>query len=186
MSGYAAPSSAQDAPRDTGSGVVIEGFPFPASIGDLTRGGTTTYRQSGSGFSVSYQAKAFSWADIYVYDKDLNLAAPAKDELAREMYVVLQAILLAKDLGKYDAVKVDAASVRDNVASARMTVTSRGTNHASFAFLTIAHGKFVKIRFSTTDRKDGQRRAEAFRNAYFQQLRKAVPIIQPKRDPRFI
>lgn len=178
---------AQERPaRDGDKIVVVEGHAFPQSIAGLVRGSTTTYQAPGYGFSVRYTSGAASWADIYLYDKEFNLAPPPKDALKGEMVQVLREILIAQERGSYENAKIETASLEKNLASARLSVTADGREHLSFAFLTIAHGKFLKIRFSTREGKAGQKRADAFRNAVFALIRKSAPVVRPQRDPRFI
>jgi hypothetical protein len=165
---------------------VIDGYPFPLSIAGLVRGPNTTYSVPGYGFSVRYRSGRESWADIYIYDKQLRLDPAPKDALKAEMVQVLREILLAQEHGSYDKAKLEAATLQKNLASARLSVTADGGEHLSFAFLTIAHGKFLKIRYSTRDKKAGGKAAEAFRNAAFGLIQRSAPVVQPRLDPRFI
>lgn len=180
------PALAQAPNQRDSADTIIEGFAFPPSIAGLVRGEPTTYTQRGYGFSMRYASRPESWADIYIYDKELDLSSPSQAALKAEMTQVLYAILATQERGSYDEAKVRSATLEKNLASARLTVKSNGSEHISFAFLTIAHGKFVKIRFSTRDMKTGQKRADAFRSAAFGLIRKTAPAIQPRRDPRFI
>jgi len=183
--GATLPSTAH-AQEQKGS-AIIEGYPFPEAVAGLVRGPTTTYRQPGYGFSVRYTGGRQSWADVYLYDKELDLSAPSKDALKIEMSAVLREILIAADVrGVRNDTKVEAATLDGTTASARLRIASDRTQILSFAFLTIAHGKFVKIRFSTRDLRMGRKQAEAFRKATFDLIRATKPVLRPKRDPRYI
>ena len=181
----APPGAHAQAQRD--SSAVIAGLPFPDKVAGLVRGPTTTYPQAGYGFSVRYTGGRQSWADVYLYDKALDLTAPSKDALKIEMSAVLREILMVADArGVRNDTKVEATTLDGSMASARLRIGSDKAQILSFAFLTIAHGKFLKIRFSTRDLRTGRKQAETFRDATFKRIQSTKPVLQPKRDPRYI
>lgn len=181
----AAPLEAQEQSRNA-PGAVIEGYPFPDTVAGLRRRQTITYNKPGEGFSVRYANGNLSWADVYVYDRERNLSSPSREDIKNEMSDVLRAIVAARELGRYEDLKIEEAKLEENAASARLLATAGGKRHLTFAFLTVAHGNFVKIRFSTRDVKAGRKQAEAFRNATFNLIRSTKPVIEPRRDPRYI
>ncbi|NIX77218.1 hypothetical protein [Microvirga terricola] len=167
-----AQSSVQQESSDT-----IDGFPFPDAISGHARGQMQRFPGPGGfGFSVRYKSQS-GWADIYVYDREKDLSSARPSDLAEELATVLREIQTMSEIGRIKNLAVKKVTTNAKTASAATSYTVNSINLASFAFVTVAGGKFVKIRYSTPQQKEAEKTATKFRDDYFSRL-KSLP--QPK------
>jgi hypothetical protein len=153
--------------------VQIGSFPFPSKIAGLSRTLKTDYRSAALGFSVRYMGIDDTWADIYIYDREQNLAsgsalAHAKAELAS----TLGDIDAGVSRGSYESAKVVDRSQDETFAKAHLKIAQAGKTRDSYVFIAVLHKNFVKIRLTSGDRKYADRIAQGFLEEYRQLLGK--------------
>ncbi len=129
----------------------INGYPFPPQLAGLPRLGKTDFHSSQWGFSVRY-GNSRTWADIYVYDgnKDLASAAPRKAAM-NELQSALKEISSSVEAGGYDDAKLVDTSESNGFAKAHLTITQQQRTRASYVFITVRKANFVKIRLTTSE-----------------------------------
>lgn len=147
--------------------VQIGSFPFPHKIAGLSRAVKTDYRSAALGFSVRYVGIDDTWADIYIYDREQDLAsgsalAHAKAELAS----TLADIDASVSRGTYQSAEVVGRSEDGAFAKARLKIAQAGKTRDSYLFITVRHKNFVKIRLTSGDRKYADRIAQGFLREY--------------------
>lgn len=148
----------------------IDGYPFPTKIAGLERGQKTDYNTPGLGFSVRYEIRGETWADIFIYDLGEDPSSEDARELAIEQRdIALGDINSAYKAGSYQDVKLIAKTDTPPYAKAHLTITQRGVTRDSFVFVTVDKKNFVKIRF-TSSAKDAARMADQFATEYARQL----------------
>ena len=138
--------------------VQIGSFPFPRKIAGLSRTSKTDYRSAGWGFSVRYTGIDDTWADIYIYDREQDLAsgsalAHAKAELAS----TLADIDADVSRGSYESAKIVDQSEDGAFAKAHLKIAQAGKTRDTYLFITVRHENFVKIRLTSGDRKYADR-----------------------------
>lgn len=183
-SALAAPPALAQQPVQSESSDQIEGFPFPASISGHARGPMRRYPGKGLGFSVYYNTKS-GWADVYVYDREKDLSSAKPTDIAEELATALREIKAVSELRGVKDLSIKKVTTNGKVASATTSHTANGVNFASFAFVTVAGGKFVKIRYSTPAQKNAEKTAARFRDDYFARL-KSLPQPKQRRDQQSI
>lgn len=150
--GAQGPASGQDmgTPQDMGS---PSGLTFPQRLGPTARRDRTDYEPQapGLGFSYAYRGGATT-ADIYVYDKGLRLQDGDRTRFEAERDQAVGDISTLVRRGLYQRGEILNRATRPigaaTFATARAAITNRGITVDSFVYVTILHGKFVKIRFS--------------------------------------
>ena len=147
--------------------VQIGSFPFPRKIAGLSRTLKMDYRSAGWGFSVRYTGIDDTWADIYIYDREQDLAsgsalAHAKAELAS----TLGDINAGVSRGSYQSAKVVDQSQDETFVKAHLKIAQAGKTRDSYVFVTVRHKNFVKIRLTSGDRKYADRIAQGFLTEY--------------------
>jgi hypothetical protein len=153
--------------------VQIGSFPFPRKIAGLSRTLKTDYRSAGWGFSVRYTGIDDTWADIYIYDREQDLAsgsalAHAKAELAS----TLADIDAGVSRGSYRSAEIVDRSEDGAFAKAHLTVVRAGATRYSYVFITVHKGNFVKIRLTSGDRRNADAIASRFLKEYSRVLGK--------------
>jgi hypothetical protein len=153
--------------------VEIGGFFFPSKIAGLSRSSKTDYRSTALGFSVRYTGIDDAWADIYIYDREQDLAsgsalAHAKAELAS----TLGDIDAGVSRGSYQSAKLVDQSQDETFAKAHLKIAQAGKTRDSYVFISVRHKNFVKIRLTSGDRKYADRIAQGFLEEYRQVLGK--------------
>jgi hypothetical protein len=151
--------------------VQIGSFPFPRKIAGLSRTLKTDYRSAGWGFSVRYTGIDDTWANIYIYDREQDLAsgsalAHAKAELAS----TLGDIEAGVSRGSYESAKVVDQSEDGAFAKAHLKIAQAGKTRDTYVFITVRHENFVKIRLTSGDRKYADRIAQGFLTEYSEVL----------------
>jgi hypothetical protein len=130
------------------------------------------YKAPGLGFSVTYVDPGRSWADIYIYDKQLNLpSGPALPLAKEELEVALGDVETAVKSGIYQNAKVIGRSTSGVFAKGDLRITQGGTQRASSVFVTLHQGKFVKIRVTTNVDAASSRIAQSIASEYEQILK---------------
>lgn len=155
--------------------IEIEGFGFPRQIAGMERGYKTDFRVPGLGFSVLYGTPGEIWADIFIYDKELDLRSDSPLTLAREeLEAALGDVMVLMKAGNYQSAKIERRSVSGAFATAHLTIMQAGKAYGSFTFVTVHNGKFVKIRLTSRSKADAQRLAESFLSEFSQVLGKPI------------
>ncbi len=153
--------------------VQIGSFPFPRKIAGLSRTLKTDYRSAGWGFSVRYTGIDDTWADIYIYDREQDLASgSALAHAEAELASTLADIDAGVSRGSYESAKVVDRSQDETFAKARLKIAQAGKTRDSYVFITVRHENFVKIRLTSGDRKYADRIAQGFLEEYRQLLGK--------------
>lgn len=150
----------------------IDGYPFPAKIAGLTRGQKVDYNSPGLGFSVRYEVPGETWADIFIYDLEQELASEDARELAADQReIAVDDIKNAVSAGSYQDAKLIAKADAASYAKAHLTITQKGVTRDSFIFVTVARKNFIKIRY-TTSAKNANQIADQFAGEYARQLKR--------------
>lgn len=155
--------------------VEIEGFGFPKQIAGLPRGVKVDYRSPGLGFSVLYGKPGETWADIYVYDKLLDLRSGSPITHAREeLEAALGDVKTHVELGNYQRASIKDRSTSGSFAKAHLTIVQGGQERQSFVFITVHKGNFVKIRLTSNLGADARSLADRFLEGYRRALSTAA------------
>jgi hypothetical protein len=145
----------------------FEGFRFPREVARMPRRYKVDYRMPGLGFSVMYGTPGDTWADIYVYDKQADLAAGSPNKLSREeLDVALGDVQEQVKMGLYEKAALQSQSVSGSFARAHLKIAQGGREYHSFVFITVHNGKFVKIRLTSNLGPDADLIAKEFVAAY--------------------
>jgi len=147
--------------------VQIGSFSFPGKIAGLSRVSKTDYNSPGLGFSVHYTGIDDTWADIYIYDGEQDLASGSAVALAKaELASTLGTIEESVSSGGYQSAKVVDQSQDETFAKAHLKIAQAGKTRDSYVFITVRHKNFVKIRLTSGDRKYADRIAQGFLTEY--------------------
>jgi hypothetical protein len=153
----AAAQSTQSVDLPGTSVIDIKGFKFPGRISGLGRNKKTTYNVPGAGFSVSYGEPGDTWADIYIYDREMDL--PMSSAALRDVQTSVK-------LGIYQRADLVEVSTSGAFARAQVAITQNQQNRDSFLFVTARNGNFVKIRLTTGSDAHSKERAQRFLEDY--------------------
>jgi len=152
--------------------VEIEGFAFPSRIAGLPRSMKADYGSPDLGFSVRYGTSQETWADIYVYDKGLDLSSGAPLTLARqEVEAAIEDVRTLVEQGHYQRATANGRSSSGSFAAAHLTIVQGGQARDSFVFVTVHKGRFVKIRVTTSLGNGAQPLAHRFVEEYGRTLK---------------
>lgn len=155
--------------------VEIEGFSFPNRIAGLLRSVKVDYRSPGLGFSVLYGKPGETWADIYVYDKLLELTSGSPLAHAREeLEAALGDVKTHVELGNYQQASIKNRSTSGAFAKAHLSIVQGGQERQSFVFVTVQKGKFVKIRMTSNLGSEARPLADRFLEDYRRALSTAA------------
>jgi hypothetical protein len=158
----------------------FEGFNFPKRLAGLQRNWKIDYRMPGAGFSVSYGVPGETWADIYVYDRGINLPSGSELSLARkELESAIDDVHAAIRAGNYQSVVLQNRSTFGSFAKADLMVSQGGQERNSVILVTVRRGGFLKIRLTSTG--DASRIAQNFAEEYNHFLTEPTP--KKKRAP---
>ena len=147
--------------------VQIGSFSFPGKIAGLSRVSKTDYGSAALGFSVRYTGIDDTWADIYIYDGEQDLASGSAVALAKaELASTLGTIEESVSSGGYQSAKVVDQSQDETFAKAHLKIAHAGKTRDSYVFITVRHKNFVKIRLTSGDRKYADRIAQGFLTEY--------------------
>jgi hypothetical protein len=163
----AAAQSTQSVDLPGTSVIDIKGFKFPGRISGLGRNKKTTYNVPGAGFSVSYGEPGDTWADIYIYDREMDLPMSSANPLAKnELQAALRDVQTSVKLGIYQRADLVEVSTSGAFARAQVAITQNQQNRDSFLFVTARNGNFVKIRLTTGSDAHSKERAQRFLEDY--------------------
>lgn len=122
---------------------------------------------------MTYAEPGKAWADIYIYDKQLDLpSGPALDFAKREVEAAVGDVNTAVQAGVYQKAKVLDRSESNSFAKARLRLTQGGNERDSFIFITVNRGKFVKIRMTAVADNSSNDTAETVLTEFERTLRK--------------
>ena len=147
----------------------IAGFGFPARLAGLVRGEVSNYEPGapGLGSSIKYGGRSQS-ADIYVYDKRLDLSRADPEIAGRELESVIDDVREMGRRGHYNRVKlieigaVTPTAAPITFAAAKLQFSRENVSFDSYGFVAIVRGKFIKVRYSTTTAPENDAKAQAF------------------------
>jgi hypothetical protein len=147
--------------------VDIEGFGFPRHIAGMLRNQKIDYKVPGLGFSVFYGRPGDTWADIYIYDKRLDLTSGSPLHLARkELESAIGDVEEHVKMGNYQSAVIQGQSTSGLFAKAHVKIKQNGKERDSFVFITVNKGKFVKIRLTSSAGAAADRIAQNFLSEY--------------------
>lgn len=156
------------------------GITFPPALGGLEYRGMRRYEQPGLGYSLRYQNNLQLKADVYVYDAGQILVVDGCDNppVRREAESVYKQIQGIVKQGVYRDLKMLESGIEPANGTFRFawnryeffTVDKNPELNAlrlSECFVTVCHGKFIKIRLTylKSEEEDGRRAARDFAQA---------------------
>lgn len=145
---------------------------FPTRIAGMARVGMQEYGVPELGFSVRYVSPdKVSWADIYIYDKGLDLGSAASASHAdNEIRSSLGDVKTLVERGVYKDASYGPIAREGKFATVHIRADIHNRRTASILAMAVHNSKFVKLRLSTPDGPKSLAVQSSFLNALSREL----------------